>query len=345
MINREYIKQLLQKLVDANMVLQPDELRYLKNLFDSCEGKVYIESMMQEVWGGSSVSENRVDYDVLFTKITSQIKRRNTPKHILLRLQRVAAILLIPIILTMFFLMKPSMDGRLLLADLDTVGPYEQEYYIPAGTKSKITLPDSSRIWLNANSRLIIEPNFGRETRRVRLSGEAFFEVSKNQEAPFEISVYDMNIRVLGTSFNLSAYPNNSFVEAVLVEGAIEVGSGRYASKSLKTTRMKPSQRLALNKTDYRLTIEENVATDLYTAWKENRLVYNNTSMSDVAKTLERWFNVLFIIKDSELNTYTYTGKFEDRSLEQILNFIQLSSPIAYQIKKDTVTLSLKYKQ
>jgi hypothetical protein len=67
--------------------------------------------------------------------------------------------------------------------------------------------------------------------------------------------------------------------------------------------------------------------------------------MSDVAKTLERWFNVTFIINDKELNTYSYTGKFEDRSLEQILNFIQLSSPIAYQIKKDTVSLTLKYKK
>ena len=344
MMNEEYIKQLLRKLIDTTAVLQPQELNYLKNLFDSCEGRVYVESIMQEAWQHNSAEEDSVNFDKLYVKIETLLKKRRGNRRMLLRLQRVAAVLFIPVMLSVYLLTKMPAERPLSFVDLETVGPFEHEYYVPAGTKSIITLSDSSRIWLNANSRLIVEGNFGKETRRVRLLGEAYFEVRKNKDIPFEVSANDMDVRVLGTMFNLSAYPDNTFVEAVLVEGEIEVGTSRYFLKNVQKTRMKPLQRLALNKTDHKLTVEDNVATELYTAWKDNRLVYENTSMSEVAKTLERWFNVSFLIRDSELNSYAYTGKFEDRSLEQILHFIQLSSPIAFQIKRDTVTLTLKYK-
>jgi len=353
MMNEAYIIMLLKKLSNLHAILSTNELEYLKGVFDSYEGKVYIEGIMQQEWKSSEADETAANFDRLYAKIQTLIaqKRGNgrtiSFKAFIRTTQRVAAVLLLPLLLGMLILAKPYWERRpqLTMEDFETVAPFEQEYYIPAGTKSKIILPDSSFVWLNSNSRLIVESNYGKALRRVRLSGEAYFEVAHNDDAPFEISTHEMDVRVLGTIFNLSAYPNDMFVEAVLVEGSIEVNTGEYAQKNVKKTRLQPAQRFALDKTNYKVQIDDNVATDLYTAWKDNLLVYNNTSITDVAKSLERWFNVTFIVKDKELTDFTFTGKFEDRSLEQILHFIQISSPIAYNVKKDTVTINIEYKQ
>ncbi len=344
MINEVYTEQLLKKLVNEQEVLSSEELKHLQQVFQGYEGRLFIESKMQTLWQQSPMLCSDINFDKFYAEIEcllkSKEKRHSRVFHIL---RQCAASLFIPLLgFSIFMLVKPEKTERLAAAAFEQAGPFEQEYYVPAGTKSKVTLPDSTQVWLNAGSRLIVENAYGELLRKVRLAGEGYFEVSRNVQKPFVVQTYDMDVKVLGTTFNLSAYPDNRIVEAVLVEGSVEIDTKDRSPWWKKRTKLQPSQKLAINKVSSKVTVENNVKTDLYTAWKNNRLIYQDTPMADVAKSLERWFNVVVKIKDKELESYTYTGKFEDRSLAQILHFMQISAPIACNTAKDTVTIAFR---
>jgi ferric-dicitrate binding protein FerR (iron transport regulator) len=198
---------------------------------------------------------------------------------------------------------------------------------------------------LNSGSYLKYSIPFGNR-RHVSLSGEAWFEVKSDPENPFYITSGESTIKVSGTKFNLSAYPAENCIEIVLDEGKIEF----RPNKSDDFIILKPTERVVVRNGDIRMSF---VDPEKYHAWTDGRLVFKNDTMAEVVRRLERWYNVKISIVDEELDKYSFRATFQDDSIEEVLKFLALTSPIRYKIlprslnpdgsyKKQEITISKK---
>jgi transmembrane sensor len=225
------------------------------------------------------------------------------------------------------------------------------------GSKSKVQLPDGTQVWLNADSKLTYSKDFGNQEREVSLSGEAFFDVQKDVDHPFIIHTNNLDIKVLGTAFNIRSYQNEKTSEATLIRGAIEVTLNNSPERKIL---MKPSDRIVVqNKTEVNTTpattkedsagtiywvgkvdVKEKDNMSLETVWKKNSLAFKNETLEDVAGRIGHWFNVKVSIEDEELKKMTYSCDFKDESLKQVMEALHLTGRFQYQIVKDSVFIT-----
>ncbi len=243
----------------------------------------------------------------------------------------------------------------------------EEVLHVPAGSVVSLTLPDSTRVWVNAESSLRWDARrFGRGGRKVFLTGEAYFDVTHKRGARFEVVTPDVTVRVYGTRFNVKAYPEDATVETTLEEGKIELLRNTHGRESAgKPIVLKPAQRAVLVKKEGRLLLSDvvtvtspqkgmpeeitvrsgnilvadSVDTEVYTSWKEGRLIIRSEPLEHLAKKLERRYDVRIIFRDEEARDIRFTGVLENETLEQVLLAIQLTSPIRYTIDHKTVYL------
>jgi ferric-dicitrate binding protein FerR (iron transport regulator) len=204
------------------------------------------------------------------------------------------------------------------------------EIQTPAGMRSHVVLPDGTDLWLNAESKIKYSIPFTRENRQVELTGEAFLKVVKNEKAPFIVNAGTASVKVLGTQFNVKAYPEDEQLEVALAEGSVEFTGTTTDGKKAETT-LVPNDFLAMNIATGRVRLE-NKNLNKHISWVKNIIVFDETPMPEVAKTLERWYGVKVIIADAEINKYRFTTTFENESLFRVLELLELSSP-AIKIK------------
>lgn len=187
--------------------------------------------------------------------------------------------------------------------------PEMNQLVIPYGKTSEIILPDGTHVYLNAGSRLIYPDFFADKTREVFLVGEAFFEVEHNMEQPFIVQTTDIRIRVLGTQFNVSAYPSDNIIETVLTSGRVQLEQNNTGMFT-ETTELSPGQLAAFNKTDRTTRLKE-VDIENYTLWTEGLLKFESTDLSRVVKRLERYYNIRFKYNDPFLGGIKISGKLD----------------------------------
>ncbi len=241
--------------------------------------------------------------------------------NFLKRLERVAAILFIPLLLASIWLFGIQRGAEFSGLQYNTV-------QVPLGMRSSITLPDGTLVSLNSGSSLKYPVAFTGKTRNVELAGEAFFDVTKNKNKPFIVSASDIDIKVLGTAFNCCAYPEDQNIETALVRGSIEITKEKDERHKLC---VKPGEVATYSKTDR--TIEKNkVNLDKFISWKSGKLIFRDDSMATVLEKLGRWYNVEFQVKDKEILSYEYSATFSEESLDQVLKILTLSSSIHYQL-------------
>lgn len=212
------------------------------------------------------------------------------------------------------------------------------EIYIPFGEKFKITLSDGTLVHLNSGSRLRFPQSFVSKSseRKVFLEGEGFFEVTKNEQKPFIVNANDLDIKVLGTKFNVSSYATDESVTATLVEGAVSVSKNSAPDVKMNLT---PNYQASYNKKENSLN-KAFVDTDVYTAWMQDKLIINNLKFPEILIKLERLHNVKFINEANNLNNEIYKGEFRNEDLETILKTMALSTPFNYEIKQNVITIS-----
>jgi ferric-dicitrate binding protein FerR (iron transport regulator) len=262
---------------------------------------------------------------------------------------------------TFYWLLKSTPNQNL--------GNIEYEVNAPRGGKSEITLTDGTKVWLNAGTRLRYKADYGLNSRIVWLDGEGYFAVVKNPKKPFIVRTSGLQIKAFGTSFNVKAYPEEKFVTTTLVEGIVNI-EGTGVNLSLKPKEVMifdkaVSKPLTINnKSTANITkntppksavkeiaiiskpkVATNVNTNIYTSWKDNLWIIESESLKNIAIILERKFNVTVDIKSSELNQYTFTGTFNNETLEQILDIIKLTAPLNFQINKGVVTITEEQKR
>ena len=206
----------------------------------------------------------------------------------------------------------------------------------PNGQISNITLFDGTNVWLNAGSNLKYKQTFGSNNREVFLKGEAFFSVTKNKKIPFIVHVGNSQVKVHGTEFNVKAYENEPLIETVLVEGEVEFLTAK------ESVIMKPGEQLLFAKASGKVeTLEVN--TDEFIAWKGGKIYFNNETLVNLTKQLERWYEVSFSFESEQIKNYRFSGVInKDRSLKYTLNIIQEINKVKFEMDKEQIVVKDK---
>jgi ferric-dicitrate binding protein FerR (iron transport regulator) len=323
-------KQSEKELIDRYIkgVTNPEEDQYIDSLFSDNEEIKEFEEFIRSDWERDleiSPSGNQ-DLSYLLDRIHHQvhIREKRRERGFTRRFYRwysmAAAILLIPLLLAggfWFFTRETGKESTLnehLTATL----------YAPLGSRLKFDLPDGTQGWLNSESSLEYNLPFS-QNRKVVLSGEGFFDVFPDERYPFEIAAGKAGIKVLGTKFNVSAYPSENYVEVVIEKGKVEF----YCSELSSPVVMKPANRLVYNREKIVMSVTD---ASKYSGWTEGKLIFRGDPMSEVARRIERWYNVKVEVADKELEGYVFRGTFQDDSLEEVLRLLSLTSPIRYRI-------------
>lgn len=210
---------------------------------------------------------------------------------------------------------------------------------VPYGKTFKITLSDGSVVSLNSGTTLRYPEQFGiNGNRKVYLTGEAFFEVAKDKQHPFIVNTNLVDIEVLGTKFNVSAYPETPTVNSTLVEGSIQMSETTNKSNTIL---LQPNQ-MATWLSHSKKMITKAVDPDFYTAWTKGELAFKDTPFSTIAKIIQRTYDVEIINENSDLAKQNFTGtiKISESSVENILELLKRDTPFNYSINKNTITIS-----
>lgn len=206
--------------------------------------------------------------------------------------------------------------------------------YVPKGGEYELLLADGSKVFLNSETQLVFPSRFDGGTRRVELTGEAYFEVKKDSK-PFIVQTEEMQIEVLGTSFNINAYKNNASVHTTLVEGSVQV----HLPDNQKSYLLEPENNLTLDKSSRDISIRK-VNTDLYTAWVKGEFSFRNQPLNEIFTQLQRWYDFEITYEDPAIQTMRFTGSAEKvRTLDYLLNQIQSVTDIKYKSEGDKIIL------
>lgn len=352
------IENAIKELLDDNRtVLSSEAMQTLKFIFETKEGKVEFDKWMSS-GDKDFILPHEVDFEGLYSKILKDSKvgiRSETVKfgRIVSVFQKIAAILVIPLLLYILadtFSKMHDTDSVEMTAEqklesiLESRAQYEPlglEYYSPAGSQVKVTLPDSTIVTLNGDSRIKLFKSFNSNNRYLELEGEAHFDVTRNDSLGFVVNAQGINVVALGTSFYVQAYPEEKIVEAVLLEG--KIGVSREGGKESKTYShiLKPNERYVYTKENGVEVLNVEEQTKSYESWTYGELIFNNTPMGEIINTLEHFYGVDIIVKDSKIYTYHLTASWANKSISQIMELLKFSSPITYEITQDTITINL----
>jgi ferric-dicitrate binding protein FerR (iron transport regulator) len=241
---------------------------------------------------------------------------------------RIAAILLIPLLL--FFTYRNARVEKLNNATWIEINA-------PAWTRIQFNLPDGTKGWLNSNSKLRYKGNFI-SNRQVKLEGEAFFDVRKNPDRPFTVSADNIQLKVLGTRFNISSYRNENNIEVVLEEGSLLFND----PKSNKQYTMVPNDLITYDKTRMDFSTKP-VQAQKYLSWKEGKLVFRNDPLDVIARRVGRWYNVDVEVNVEICQELSLFATFTDENLEEVLELLKQSLPIDYRIESGNLNPDKTY--
>lgn len=276
---------------------------------------------------------------------------------------KIAAYLMAAFLLTggLFFYQKSqTVSGQPeLQASLKESGP--NEINVAKGSKSLIKLPDGSQVWINSGSKITYSKLFSSETRELTLDGEAYFDVVKDPRHPFIVHTSGIDVKVLGTAFNIRCYPDEKNIEASLVRGSLEVTIKDWKEKII----LKPNEKLTVHNNTAsntpvsakeedarndeeqkkvielgRLSVLPKDSTIIETSWVYNKLVFRSETFEEVARKMERWYAVNISFKDEKIKEKKLTGIFENETVSQALDAIQMTTKFSYTIDNNKITIS-----
>ncbi|MCK0189975.1 FecR domain-containing protein [Arenibacter sp. F20364] len=232
------------------------------------------------------------------------------------------------------------LNYKSVASDLTTLSLIYNELTIPYGKTFQLVLSDGTTIHLNSGSSIKYPVKFIEGTKReVFLKGEAFFDVTKDPNNPFVVNVNDLNVRVLGTKFNVSSYPEEENINTVLVEGSVALHGKNKEFNSSNTVLLEPGEKGEWNQESEKTSVT-NVDTKMYTSWVEGRMVFRNTPFKIIRKKLERHYNVSIKNNNEILEDKTYNAVFDVESIEQVLQTLNEIYSIEYKIDQNEIIIN-----
>jgi transmembrane sensor len=342
MRNKKLTKNLLSDLIVGNQ-----DLNMNAEILNTDE----IKSMMERQWDNpyEVKTQNVPDFKMIFSKIKSEIinpevEPRTNSLILVNELQNlklqytslkrrfgialgIAASVIIIISLTTFYFISTNQVFKKTYT----------ENIAPRGQKSNVILPDGTKAFLNSGSALRYDNFFGKKYRTVELVGEAYFEVTRNEKLPFIIKTDEVEVKVLGTKFNVMAYPEDNIIETIVKEGKVSVTDVHHKSSLFLT-----ANQMATFHRDTKKFMLNTANPELYTSWKENLLTFDNENFADVIKKLERWYDVKIMVEGTDSIKDRFTMTIKSESLREVLDLISLTTNIEYTIKANQVTITYK---
>ncbi len=275
--------------------------------------------------------EDKQYYEGAFKKIWEK-RKRDLPvwksyKQFLYRVARVASILVIGLV-----------AGYFLDSVKHEASPVYYTSVAPKGSVSEMFMPDGTHVFMNSGSKIKYSVEGVDGFREVFLDGEAFFQVAKMNRKPFLVHTPFYDVRVTGTTFNVKAYADEQEAATTLVEGAVLI----LPSENLKLAReieMKPGEQLIYNSGSEKINVRE-VKTGLFTAWKDNKMIFVNMSMKELKVLLERKFGVEIEIGDPRILQYHFDGTFRNETIFEILDIIKRTLPIQYHVEGQKIIIN-----
>lgn len=210
---------------------------------------------------------------------------------------------------------------------------------IPYGKKFRLQLSDGTFVHLNSGTTLKYPVKFiAGENRQVFLDGEAFFDVAKDKKHPFIVNADELNVRVLGTHFNVSNYPEDALTDVVLVEGSVGMYESSQEFDAAKNTILKPGFRGSFNKENAKISTKA-VITDIYTSWIDGGLTFRNMTFKNIITKLERRYNVTIVNKNEKLASEKFNASFKEESIENVMSYFNEIHGINYTIKNNQILI------
>lgn len=309
-------KEILQRYVEGNV--SPEEIITVVDWLDADESHVREFMALHKLNDISLLNQpdNRAD--------NQKKKRTISFRKIGYELAKIAAILIIFWGGTKLFETNTTEESIVTY----------QTLYVPAGQRAELILPDSTRVWLNAHSKLIYPVSFGKGNRQVELNGEAYFDVVHNEKQPFIVKTRQMDIQVLGTEFNVTSY--SSDFEVALLRGCIELSSPRLSSNY----RMKEKEHIRLQNNKL---ISKDISDYDYFRWKEGLICFNNESVATIIEKLKLYYDIDIEVYNQKFINSRYTGKFRTKDgIEQVLKVLQIEHKFTYTKNNDLNLITIK---
>ncbi|WP_158657079.1 FecR family protein [Maribacter cobaltidurans] len=223
--------------------------------------------------------------------------------------------------------------------DVDDSAPEYNTLRIPNGKTFKVVLSDGTLVHLNAGSSLKYPVQFQKDkNREVVLIGEGFFEVTKNESSPFIVTSGGVDVRVLGTKFNVTSYPEDKRQNTVLVEGSVRIYETGSTYDVENSTLLSPGYKAEWNPEEKNMQLEK-VPTELYTGWINGKLMMKEMVFSNIVKRLQRHYNVNITSEYQELNSRVFTATFEKESIREVLETFKLETPFDYEIEGNHILI------
>ncbi|MFT3902024.1 MAG: FecR domain-containing protein [Niabella sp.] len=355
-MDRQRLIELLTKR-ESGVITLP-ETRELNEYLKANPDDQQVADALKEMLNGTFRPQRMHEYDDIderLKKLHESIKATNTEERVFPKKQGrgvrifvrfiAAAVLVLALGLGIFHFYLRDEEGQ----------PQSQNILATKkGSKLNLMLPDGTKVLLNADSRLAYDLSFGKKLREVTLEGEAYFEVAKDSKHPFIVHTKEMDVKVLGTVFNVRAYSSESNTAATLLRGSVEVTLNKRSNRNVVV--LKPNEKIIVNNKENN-TIKKPTkerATDiavvsikinsmdssvLETQWTKNRLVFDQTDYGDVFPELERWYGISVIVKDSSVLKRKISGIYENESLTEVLESFKLATGFKYNIEDNNLTI------
>lgn len=296
---------------------------------DNHEISLWLE---QQIMTSSKIIDSEVQMRML-RNIEAEIDANNSEvtdkqNHIRIRLNkwlRVAAMFILPVLTATgvyFYMSRNQSPTAPLIVSVER------------GQKASVTLPDGSKVWLNSQSKLTYSSDYNVNKRELQLDGEAYFEVAHNPKKPFIVKSSDICVEALGTAFGVKAYDEDNLISSILMRGKVRVTTPDGESILV------PNERVMYDKAAHKRTQNKVTNATDFTGWIHNELRFENESLEEIAKNIQRIYNVEIVFSTENIKNQRYTGTVNNNSLESILNIISLTSPVSFQISNQKVTLS-----
>ena len=307
----------------------PEDLRSIDQWIASGKPNADWLFEMERIWSLKDELRfsDRREIEEAYNRFTlSQGKSKNAKPHFYIYpiLKYVAAVIIIGLLgLNLYKMVQPA-----------TVG--ENTVEVPKGQRASLMLSDGTKIWLNSQSKLIYPTQFSDKERNVRLEGEAFFDVAHKEHLPFVVHSPLLAIKVLGTKFNVASYENDEQVTTTLAEGSVEVGDEKGS------VRLKPEEQALFCKGDRSLRVQK-VDVGMYLAWKDGKFIFEEQSLEQIMKQLQRWYEMSVFYTNEEVKQYTFSGdlkKYDD--FDKIIRMLEEVSGIKISIKENCVVIGTK---
>lgn len=306
------------------------EEKLLRKWISESETREKEIARIKNVWILSGIN-NELDPKVRnqeINRIMSQIKvlnqREKAPVIWLKRIQYAAAIIILVVVSGAVGYFLPSSDYS---------NSQYTEFIVPKGERSELVLPDGSHVKLNNGTSLKFKQSFLGKKRKVILDGEAFFEVKHDKSRPFVVQTSEMEVEVLGTVFNVTAYADDDIFSTYLESGKVKVN---FQDKNELI--LKPSEMISLNKASGNIT-KTSLANQHITDWTKGILTISGEPIENFAKKLERWYNIKIVFGDEDVKSHKYSGTIKSESLEVMLEALSYASSIDYKKNGNEITI------